>query len=79
MKTVRDEIKRLFDLSQNPNWSRYNCSSEAGYYYTLCEVKNKDMSLDDFYKEYPFYNPDINSDYWQQQHKKWKEIWNELN
>jgi hypothetical protein len=37
------------------------------------------MSLEDFYKEYPFYNPDINSDYWKQQHKRWKEIWNEAN
>lgn len=79
MKTVRDEITRLYNLSKNPSWSRYNSSSEGGYYYTLCEVKNKDMLLSDFYKEYPYYNPDTNSDYWKQQHNKWKEIWNEKN
>ena len=79
MKTVKDEITRLYNLSKDPNWSRYNASSEGGYYYTLCDVKNKEMSLEDFYKEHPYYNPDINSTYWQQQHTRWKEIWNEKN
>lgn len=79
MKTVRDEIIRLYNLSKNPTWSRYNSSSEGAYYYTLCEVKNKDMLLEDFYKDYPYYNPDTNSSYWQQQHKRWKELWNEKN
>ena len=79
MKTVRDEITRLYNLSKNSTWSKYNCSSEGAYYYTLCEVKNKDMLLEDFYKDYPYYNPDTNSTYWQQQHKRWKELWNEKN
>lgn len=78
MKTVKQEIDRLYNLSKDPKWSRYNASSEGSYYYTLCEVKNKEMSLEDFYKEYPYYNPDSNSEYWQQQHKRWKEIWTQF-
>ena len=36
---------------------------------------DNDMTLDEFYKLYPYHNPDINSDYWNQQHNRWKEIW----
>jgi len=76
MTTVKQEINRLLlESKKNP----HIVSNEASYYYTLCEVKNKEMSLDDFYKEHPYYNPDINSDYWKQQHKRWKDIWNETN
>ena len=75
-KTVQTEINRLLLESKK---NRHITSSEGAYYYTLCEVKNKDMLLEDFYKDYPYYNPDTNSTYWQQQHKRWKELWNEKN
>jgi hypothetical protein len=76
MKTVKQEIERLYlESLKNPNI----VSNEAAYYYDLCSVENKNITLDDFYKLFPYYNPDYNSDYWKQQHNRWKEIWNEAN
>ena len=76
MITVKQEIDRLVSESKN---NPHIVSNEAGYYYDLCSVENKDITLDEFYKLFPYHNPDYNSDYWNQQHKKWKEIWNEAN
>ena len=75
MKTVRDEITRLYNLSKNPTWSKYNCSSEGAYYYDLCSVEDKTISLEDFYKKFPYHNPNFDSEYWQKQHQRWREIW----
>lgn len=75
MITVKEEINRLFLESQkNP----YIVSNEASYYYDLCSVKNKTITLDEFYKLFPYHNPDINSEYWQTQHQRWKDIWKEV-
>jgi hypothetical protein len=76
IKTVKQEIDRLVLESKN---NPHIVSNEAGYYYDLCSVENKDITLDDFYKLFPYHNPDYNSDYWKQQHNRWKEIWNEAN
>ena len=76
MKTVKQEIERLYLESLN---NPHIVSNEAPYYYDLCSVENKNISLDEFYKLFPYYNPDYNSDYWKQQHNRWKEIWNEAN
>jgi len=76
MKKVKEEINRLFLESQkNPSV----VANEAPYYYDLCSVENKNITLDEFYKLFPYHNPDYNSDYWKQQHNRWKEIWNEAN
>lgn len=75
MTTVKQEINRLYNLSQNQKWSRYNMSSEAPYYFDLCSIEDKTITLDKFYKLFPYYNPDTNCEYWKQQHKKWKDIW----
>lgn len=76
MKTVKQEIEKLYlESLNNPNI----VSNEAGYYYDLCSVKDKLITLDEFYKLFPYHNPDYNSDYWKQQHNRWKEIWNEAN
>jgi hypothetical protein len=76
MKTVKQEIQRLFLESQK---NRHIVSNEASYYYDLCSVKDKSITLDEFYKLFPYHNTDYNSDYWKQQHNRWKEIWNEAN
>ena len=75
METVKQEIDRLYNLSQDAKWCRYNMSSEAPYYYDLCSVEDKKITLQEFYKLFPYYNPDINCEYWKQQHKKWEDIW----
>ena len=76
MKTVQQEIDRLYlESKTNP----YIVSNEAAYYYDLCSVQDKQITLEDFYKSFPYHNPDMNSDYWQTQHKRWKEIWKEKN
>ena len=76
MITIKQEIDRLvLESKKNP----HIVSNEAGYYYDLCSVENKDLTLDEFYKLFPYHNPDYNSDYWKQQHNRWKEIWNEGN
>ena len=75
MITVKQEIDRLvLESKKNP----HIVSNEAGYYYDLCSVENKNITLDDFYKLFPYHNPDYNSDYWKQQHNKWKEIWKQV-
>lgn len=72
MKTVQQEIDRLYlESKTNP----YIVSNEAPYYYDLCKVENKEISLDEFYKLFPYYNPDMNSEYWQTQQKRWKALW----
>ena len=78
MTTVKQEINRLYNLSQDSKWCRYNISSEAPYYYDLCSVEDKTITLEEFYKLFPYYNPDINCDYWIQQHKRWKELWTQV-
>jgi hypothetical protein len=76
MKTVKQEIERLYlESLKNPNI----VSNEAPYYYDLCSMENKNMTLEKFYELFPYYNPDINCDYWKQQHDKWKDIWKEKN
>jgi len=75
MKTVRDEVYRIYNLNREVKWSGLDTSSESAYYSDLLDVHDMDMSLDEFYKLYPYHNPDMNSDYWKQQHNKWKEIW----
>ena len=75
MKTVGEEIYRLYDLCKDANWSINNVPEQAIYYSDLLSVHDNDMTLDKFYKLYPYHNPDINIDYWNQQHNKWKEIW----
>jgi len=75
MITIKQEIDRLvLESKKNP----HIVSNEAGYYYDLCSVENKNITLDDFYKLFPYHNPDYNSDYWKQQHNKWKEIWKQV-
>ena len=71
-KTVQQEIDRLYLESK---LNRYIVSNEASLYYDLCSVVDKTITLDEFYKLFPYHNPDINSDYWKQQHNRWKEIW----
>ena len=75
MITVKQEIDRLVSESKN---NPHIVSNEAGYYYDLCSVDNKEITLDEFYKLFPYHNPDYNSDYWKQQHNKWKEIWKQV-
>ena len=75
MKTVRDEIYRIYNLNIDKKKFQLDASTEAMYYSDLLDVHDMDMSLDEFYKLYPYHNPDITSDYWNQQHNKWKEIW----
>ena len=72
MQTVQQEIDRLYLESK---MNRYIVSNEASLYYDLCPVVDKTITLDEFYKLFPYHNPDINSDYWKQQHNRWKEIW----
>jgi len=72
MQTVQQEIDRLYLESK---MNRYIVSNEASLYYDLCSVVDKTITLDQFYKLFPYHNPDINSDYWKQQHNRWKEIW----
>jgi len=72
IKTVQQEIDRLYLESKK---NRYIVSNEASLYYDLCSVIDKTITLDEFYKLFPYHNPDINSDYWKQQHNRWKEIW----
>lgn len=72
MQTVQQEIDRLYLESK---MNRYIVSNEASLYYDLCSVVDKTITLDEFYKLFPYHNPDINSDYWKQQHNRWKEIW----
>ena len=72
MQTVQQEIDRLYLESK---MNRYIVSNEASLYYDLCSVIDKTITLDEFYKLFPYHNPDINSDYWKQQHNRWKEIW----
>ena len=72
MKTVQQEINRLLLESKT---NRYTVSNEAPYYYDLCSVEDKTISLDQFYKKFPYHNPDMNSEYWQQQYNRWKDIW----
>jgi hypothetical protein len=72
MQTVQQEIDRLYLESK---LNRYIVSNEASLYYDLCSVVDKTITLDEFYKLFPYHNPDINSDYWKQQHNRWKEIW----
>jgi len=72
MKTIQQEINRLVLESQkNPSI----VANEAPYYYDLCSVEDKTITLDEFYKLFPYYNPDMNCEYWQTQHNKWKELW----
>ena len=42
------------------------------------DEKLNEITLDEFYKFFPYHNPDYNSDYWKQQHNKWKEIWKQV-
>jgi hypothetical protein len=79
MITVKQEIDRLYNLSQDQKWCRYNMSSEAPYYHDLCSVEDKTITLDMFYNIFPYYNPDRDSDFWKKQHNRWKEIWTEKN
>ena len=72
IKTVQQEINRLLLASKT---NRYITSSEAPYYYDLCSVEDKTISLDQFYKKFPYHNPDYNSEYWQKQYNRWKDIW----
>jgi hypothetical protein len=71
-KTVQQEINRLLLESKT---NRHIVSNEAPYYYDLCSVEDKTITLDEFYKLFPYYNPDMNCEYWQTQHNRWKEIW----
>ena len=72
IKTVQQEINRLLLESKT---NRHITSSEAPYYYDLCSVEDKSISLDQFYKKFPYYNPDYNSEYWQKQYNRWKDLW----
>ena len=74
IKTVREEIQRLERLNLDKNWAKFNATDFAPYHHQLCQ-EDKDMTLDEFYKLYPYYNPDYSSEYWKQEHNKWKEIW----
>ena len=73
-KTVQQEINRLLLESKT---NRHIVSNEAPYYYDLCSVEDKTITLDEFYKLFPYYNPDMNCEYWQTQHNRWKELWNQ--
>ena len=72
IKTVQQEINRLLLESKT---NRHTTSNEAPYYYDLCSVEDKSISLDQFYKKFPYHNPDYNSEYWQKQDNRWKDIW----
>jgi hypothetical protein len=72
MTTVKQEIDRLYLESKTKN---YITSNEAPYYFDLCSVEDKSISLDQFYKKFPYHNPDYNSEYWKQQYNRWKELW----
>jgi hypothetical protein len=74
IKTVQEEINSLLLESKT---NRYIVSNEASYYYDLCSVEDKSISLDKFYKKFPYYNPDVNSEYWQKQYNRWKDLWNQ--
>jgi hypothetical protein len=74
IKTVQQEINRLLLESKTNRWTVYN---EASYYYDLCSVEDKQITLDKFYESFPYHNPDSNCDYWKQQHQRWKELWNQ--
>lgn len=76
MKTVQQEINSLLLESKT---NRHITSSQGGYYYDLCSVEDKSISLDQFYKKFPYHNPDFDSEYWKQQHNRWKELWKEKN
>ena len=76
MKTVKEEINRLFLQSQN---NPSIVANEAPYYFDLCSVEDKTITLDEFYKLFPYYNPDRDSEFWKKQNNRWKEIWNEAN
>ena len=74
MITVKQEIERLvLESEKNP----HIVQTYFEYYYALLD--HSDLTLDEFYKLFPYHNPDYNSDYWKQQHNRWKEIWNEAN
>jgi hypothetical protein len=77
IKTVQQEIDRLKTLSKDKVWNKYNSADEAPYYNALCEAYDRQMSLDEFYKEHPYYNPDYTSEYWQKQIKMIKDLWNQ--
>ena len=72
MKTVQQEIDRLYLESKN---NPHVVSNEAPYYYDLCSIENKSITLQEFYKLFPYYNKDYNSDYWKEQQKRWENIW----
>lgn len=72
IKTVQEEINRLIIESKT---NRYITSSQGAYYYDLCSVQDKTISLDDFYKKFPYHNPNFDSEYWQEQHQRWRDIW----
>jgi hypothetical protein len=71
-KTVQQEINRLLLESTTNKWI---VSNEAPYYFDLCSVEDKTITLSEFYKQFPYYNPDSNCDYWKQQHERWENIW----
>lgn len=72
MKTVQQEINRLLLQSKT---NHHVTASEGGYYHDLCSVSDKTISLEEFYKDFPYHNPDFNSEYWQKQHQKFQELW----
>ena len=72
MTTVKEEINRLFLESQkNPSI----VANEAPYYFDLCSVEDKTITLNEFYKQFPYYNPDRDCDYWKNQNERWENIW----
>ena len=71
-KTVQQEINRLVLESKS---NRHITSSEGAYYYDLCSVEDKTIPLEQFYKKFPYHIPDFDSEYWQKQHNRWREIW----
>jgi hypothetical protein len=72
IKTVQQEINRLLLESKTNRWI---VSNEAPYYYDLCSVEDKTITLDKFYESFPYHNPDINCEYWKTQHNRWKAVW----
>ena len=72
IKTVQQEINRLLLESKT---NRYITCNEAPDYYELCSVEDKSISLDKCEKKFPYHDPDFNSEYWQNQYKKWKDLW----
>lgn len=71
-KTVQQEINRLvLDARRN----KHITSSEGAYFHDLCSIEDKTISIDDFYRMFPYHNPDFDSEYWQKQHNRWREIW----